>query len=226
MYVKFIFRKIRQNNLKNNTEKYMFTGIIEKMAKVVAIEQENTNYHFTLEVDFAKELKIDQSMAHDGCCLTVVKLDYDKNQYVVTAMKETMDKTNLSSWQVGTEVNVERSMKMDGRFDGHIVQGHVDQIARCVKVIDENGSWRYFFEYDSDKRSFTVPKGSISVNGVSLTVVDSEKGMFSVSIIPFTQQVTNFHNFKVGTIVNIEFDVFGKYVQRLLEQYLGEKKND
>ncbi|HBN04743.1 MAG TPA: riboflavin synthase, partial [Bacteroidales bacterium] len=107
----------------------MFTGIIEKMAKVVAIEQENTNYHFTLEVDFAKELKIDQSMAHDGCCLTVVKLDYDKNQYVVTAMKETMDKTNLSTWQVGTEVNVERSMKMDGRFDGHIVQGHVDQIA-------------------------------------------------------------------------------------------------
>ncbi|MBP1645149.1 MAG: riboflavin synthase [Bacteroidetes bacterium] len=204
----------------------MFTGIIEKMAKVVAIEQENTNYHFTLEVDFAKELKIDQSMAHDGCCLTVVKLDYDKNQYVVTAMKETMDKTNLSTWQVGTEVNVERSMKMDGRFDGHIVQGHVDQIATCVKVIDENGSWRYFFEYDSDKSSFTVPKGSISVNGVSLTVVDSEKGMFSVSIIPFTQKVTNFHNFKVGTIVNIEFDVFGKYVQRLLEQYLGEKKND
>lgn len=202
----------------------MFTGIIEKTARVVAIEQENTNYHFTLEVDIAKELKIDQSMAHDGCCLTVVKLDYDKNQYVVTAMKETMDKTNLRTWEVGTEVNVERSMKMDGRFDGHIVQGHVDQTAKCIKVIDENGSWRYFFEYDTSKNSFTVPKGSITVNGVSLTVVDSEKGMFSVSIIPFTQQVTNFHNFKIGTIINIEFDIFGKYVQKLLEQYLSAQK--
>jgi len=202
----------------------MFTGIIEKTARVVAIEQENTNYNFTLEVDIAKELKIDQSMAHDGCCLTVVKLDYDKNQYVVTAMKETMDKTNLCTWKVGTEVNIERSMKMDGRFDGHIVQGHVDQTAKCIKVIDENGSWRYFFEYDTSKNSFTVPKGSITVNGVSLTVVDSEEGMFSVSIIPFTQQVTNFHNFKIGTIINIEFDVFGKYVQKLLEQYLSAQK--
>lgn len=202
----------------------MFTGIIEKTARVVAIEQENTNYHFTLEVDIAKELKIDQSMAHDGCCLTVVKLDYDKNQYVVTAMKETMEKTNLCTWEVGTEVNVERSMKMDGRFDGHIVQGHVDQTAKCIKIIDENGSWRYFFEYDTSKNSFTVPKGSITVNGVSLTVVDSEKGMFSVSIIPFTQMVTNFHNFKIGTIINIEFDVLGKYVQTLLEQYLSTQK--
>lgn len=202
----------------------MFTGIIEKTARVVAIEQENTNYHFTLEVDIAKELKIDQSMAYDGCCLTVVKLDYDKNQYVVTAMKETMEKTNLCTWEVGTEVNVERSMKMDGRFDGHIVQGHVDQTAKCIKIIDENGSWRYFFEYDSSKNSFTVPKGSITVNGVSLTVVDSEKGMFSVSIIPFTQMVTNFHNFKIGTIINIEFDVLGKYVQTLLEQYLSAQK--
>ncbi|MFA6367293.1 MAG: riboflavin synthase [Bacteroidales bacterium] len=202
----------------------MFTGIIEKTARVVAIEKENTNYHFTLEVDFANELKIDQSMAHDGCCLTVVKLDYDKNQYVVTAMKETMDKTNLCKWEEGTEVNVERSMKMDGRFDGHIVQGHVDQTAKCVKVVDENGSWRYFFDYDTTKNSFTVPKGSITVNGVSLTVVDSENGLFSVSIIPFTQQVTNFHNFKIGTIVNIEFDVFGKYVQKLLEQYMTAQK--
>lgn len=202
----------------------MFTGIIEKTARVVAIEQENTNYHFTLEVDIAKELKIDQSMAHDGCCLTIVKLDYDKNQYVVTAMKETMEKTNLCTWEVGTEVNVERSMKMDGRFDGHIVQGHVDQTAKCIKIIDENGSWRYFFEYYTSKNSFTVPKGSITVNGVSLTVVDSEKGMFSVSIIPFTQMVTNFHNFKIGTIINIEFDVLGKYVQTLLEQYLSAQK--
>ena len=202
----------------------MFTGIIEKTARVVNIEQENTNFHFTLEVDFADELAIDQSMAHDGCCLTVVKIDKEKKQYVVTAMDETMLKTNLSTWRVGTEVNVERSMRMDGRFDGHIVQGHVDQTAVCTKVVDENGSWRYFFEYDPKKApSITVPKGSISVNGVSLTVVDSEKGMFSVSIIPYTHQVTNFHNFEVGTVINIEFDVFGKYVQRLLDQYMAAR---
>lgn len=202
----------------------MFTGIIEKTARVVNIEQENTNFHFTLEVDFADELAIDQSMAHDGCCLTVVKIDKEKKQYVVTAMDETMLKTNLSTWRVGTEVNVERSMRMDGRFDGHIVQGHVDQTAVCTKVVDENGSWRYFFEYDPEKApSITVPKGSISVNGVSLTVVDSEKGMFSVSIIPYTHQVTNFHNFEVGTVINIEFDVFGKYVQRLLDQYMAAR---
>ena len=195
----------------------MFTGIIEKTARVVTIEKENTNYHFTLEVDIAKELKIDQSMAHDGCCLTIVKLDYDKNQYVVTAMKETMEKTNLCTWEVGTEVNVERSMKMDGRFDGHIVQGHVDQTAKCIKIIDENGSWRYFFEYDSSKNSFTVPKGSITVNGTSLTVVNSGLNTFSVAIIPYTFEHTNFNTFKIGTKVNLEFDVIGKYVTRLNE---------
>ena len=203
----------------------MFTGIIEKTAKVVKIEKENTNYHFTLTVDFAEELSIDQSMAHDGCCLTVVKIDKAKKEYVVTAMLETMQKTNLSTWQIGTEVNVERSMRMDGRFDGHIVQGHVDQTAKCVKVIDENGSWRFFFEYDVDKApSITVPKGSITINGVSLTVVDSKPGMFSVSIIPYTYQVTNFHNFMEGTVVNIEFDVFGKYVQRLMEEYFKARE--
>ena len=197
----------------------MFTGIIEQTAKVVDIRQEGTNFHFTLTCPIADELKIDQSVAHDGCCLTVVSLDKDKKQDVVTAMKETMDKTNLGTWKIGTEVNVERSMKMDGRFDGHIVQGHVDTTAKCIDVIDENGSWRYFFEYPLGKENITVPKGSISVNGVSLTVVDSKEGMFSVSIIPYTYEHTNFHNFAVGTIVNIEFDVFGKYVQRLLEQY-------
>lgn len=202
----------------------MFTGIIENTSKVVKIEQENTNYHFTLQNPLAKELKIDQSFAHDGCCLTIVNVDKERKEYVVTAMKETMDKTNLSSWEIGSEINVERSMKMDGRFDGHIVQGHVDQTATCVKVVDENGSWRYFFEYDNTKNNFTVPKGSISVNGVSLTVVDSQPGLFSVSIIPYTYQLTNFHNFKPGTIVNIEFDVFGKYVQTLLEQYFEAKK--
>ncbi|MBP5535327.1 MAG: riboflavin synthase [Bacteroidales bacterium] len=204
----------------------MFTGIIEKTAKVVNIEKEQSNYHFTLEVDFADELAIDQSMAHDGCCLTVVKVDRNKRQYVVTAMNETMLKTNLSTWHIGTEVNVERSMRMDGRFDGHIVQGHVDQTATCTDVINDNGSWRYFFKYDYDdeKKNITVPKGSISINGVSLTVVDSTKGTFSVAIIPYTHQVTNFHNIEKGTVVNIEFDVFGKYVQRLLEQYLADSK--
>lgn len=201
----------------------MFTGIIEKTGKIVKIEKENTNYHFTIEVDFTDELKIDQSMAHDGCCLTVVKLDKIKKQYVVTAMDETMLKTNLKTWEVGYEVNLERSMKMDGRFDGHIVQGHVDQTAVCEKVVDEDGSWRYYFSYDPTLSNFTVPKGSISVNGVSLTVVDSEKGRFSVAIIPYTQEITNFHNFKKGTIVNIEFDVFGKYVQHLLEEYMKQK---
>ncbi len=201
----------------------MFTGIIEQMAKVVEIRQEGTNFHFTLQCPIADELKIDQSFAHDGCCLTVVALDKEKKEYVVTAMKETMDRTNLACWKVGTEVNVERSMKMDGRFDGHIVQGHVDQTAECIKVIDENGSWRYFFKYTVGKENITVPKGSISVNGVSLTVVDSEEGMFSVSIIPYTYRHTNFHALEPGSIVNIEFDVFGKYVQRLLEQYTMSK---
>ena len=202
----------------------MFTGIIEKTGKIVKIEQDRTNYHFTLEVDFADELSIDQSMAHDGCCLTVVKLDKAKNQYVVTAMEETMLKTNLKTWRVGDEVNLERSMRMDGRFDGHIVQGHVDQTATCEEVVDENGSWRFYFSYDPEKNNFTVPKGSISVNGVSLTIVDSRKGMFSVAIIPYTYQVTNFHNFKPGSMVNIEFDVFGKYVQRLVEEYFENQK--
>ena len=202
----------------------MFTGIIEKTGKIVRIEKENTNYHFTIEADFADELKIDQSMAHDGCCLTVVSVDYAKKQYVVTAMDETMLKTNLGTWKVGYEVNLERSMSMNGRFDGHIVQGHVDQTAVCEKVVDDNGSWRFYFTYDADKNNFTVPKGSISVNGVSLTVVDSERGRFSVAIIPYTYKVTNFHNFKEGSVVNIEFDVFGKYVQRLLEQYMAAQK--
>ncbi len=197
----------------------MFTGIIENTAKVVKIEREKTNFHFTLECSIAKELHIDQSFAHDGCCLTVVKLDKEKNQYVVTAMKETMDRTNLSSWQVGSEVNVERSMLMDGRFDGHIVQGHVDTTAECIDVVDEKGSWRYFFTYN-DKEHITVPKGSICVNGVSLTVVDSQKGMFSVSIIPYTYEHTNFHTFRKGSIVNIEFDVLGKYIEKLLKEYL------
>lgn len=197
----------------------MFTGIIENTAKVVDIKQEGTNFHFTLQCEIADELHIDQSFAHDGCCLTLVKLDKQAKEYVVTAMKETMDRTNLSTWQIGSEVNVERSMLMDGRFDGHIVQGHVDTTAICEKVVDENGSWRFFFRYDC-KEHHTVEKGSVCVNGVSLTVVDSEQDMFSVSIIPYTFEHTNFHNIKEGSKVNIEFDVIGKYIEKLLQQYL------
>lgn len=202
----------------------MFTGIIEKTGKVVAINQDKTNVHFTIEVDFIDELNIDQSISHDGCCLTIVDIDKANNTYVVTAMLETLLKTNLGTWTVGYEVNLERSMKMDGRFDGHIVQGHVDQTATCTKIVDENGSWRYYFTYEDAPDQITVPKGSISVNGVSLTVVDSQKNMFSVAIIPYTQYHTNFHNFKAGTKVNIEFDIFGKYVDRLLDQYMAAQK--
>ncbi len=197
----------------------MFTGIIEQTGKIVDIQRDKTNIHFSIETPLAQEMKIDQSMAHDGVCLTVVAVDYSKNQYVVTAIQETLDKTNLSSWKVGYEVNLERSMSMENRFDGHIVQGHVDQTAECIKVTEEDGSWRFYFKYDATLNNFTVSKGSISVNGVSLTVVDSEKELFSVAIIPYTYDHTNFHNFKPGTTVNIEFDVLGKYVQRLMEEY-------
>lgn len=197
----------------------MFTGIVEKTGKIVDIQRDKSNIHFTIETPLAKEMKVDQSMAHDGVCLTAVKVDHDKNQYVVTAIQETLDKTNLSSWEIGYEVNLERSMSMENRFDGHIVQGHVDQTAECIKVVEEDGSWRFYYKYDASLNNFTVSKGSISVNGVSLTVVDSEKDMFSVAIIPYTYEYTNFHNFKPGTIVNIEFDVLGKYVQRLMEEY-------
>lgn len=202
----------------------MFTGIVETTGKVVNIEKDKGNIHFTIQTPVAKELKIDQSMAHDGCCLTCVNVDIEKSTYVVTAIQETLDKTNLCSWEIGYEVNLERSMKMDGRFDGHIVQGHVDQTAECFKVEEYDGSWKFFFKYDVEKRNITVEKGSISVNGVSLTVVDSEPGIFSVAIIPFTYDVTNFHNFKPGSIVNIEFDVFGKYVAKLLKLYMEEYK--
>ncbi len=202
----------------------MFTGIVETTGKVVAIDRDRTNINITIETPVAEELSIDQSMCHDGVCLTVVKVDHEKQQYVVTAIQETLDKTNLGSWFVGYEVNLERSMKMEARFDGHIVQGHVDQIAICTKVEEMDGSWKFFFEYDPGKQNITVEKGSISVNGVSLTVVDSLPGEFSVAIIPFTYQVTNFHNFKKGSVINIEFDVFGKYVAKLLKLYLDEKK--
>lgn len=202
----------------------MFTGIVEGIGLVVNVEREKSNIHFTIETPIAKELKIDQSMSHDGVCLTVVKIFSEKNQYIVTAIQETLDKTCLGEWKPGYEVNLERSMKMESRFDGHIVQGHVDQTAICTKIEETEGSWKFYFNYDPSKGNITVGKGSISINGVSLTVVDSEKDMFSVAIIPFTHEVTNFHNFKIGSVVNIEFDVFGKYVAKLLQQYMEQQK--
>jgi riboflavin synthase len=202
----------------------MFTGIVESTGKVVSIDHDRSNINITIETPIAKELSIDQSMCHDGVCLTVVKVDHEKMQYVVTAIQETLDKTNLGTWTPGYEVNLERSMKMEARFDGHIVQGHVDQTAVCTKVEAMDGSWKFWFDYDPGKQNITVEKGSISVNGVSLTVVDSLPNRFSVAIIPFTYDVTNFHNFREGTVINIEFDVFGKYVAKLLKLYLDEKK--
>ncbi len=201
----------------------MFTGIVETMGKIVKIDRDQSNINFTVETPLAKELKVDQSMAHDGVCLTVVKVDTNKNQYVVTAIQETLDKTCLMEWKEGYEVNLERSMSMGERLDGHIVQGHVDQTAKCIGVEETDGSWKYTFEYDKSKNNITVEKGSISVNGTSLTVVDSKPNQFSVAIIPYTYDNTNFHNFKEGTIVNLEFDVFGKYVARLLDQYMEAK---
>ena len=192
----------------------MFTGIIETLGRVTAIEKDQSNVHFTVESSITHELKIDQSVAHNGCCLTVVKIEGDT--YVVTAIQETLDKTNLGDWEVGSKVNLERCMMLGARLDGHIVQGHVDTTATCVSIDDLNGSWKYTFKYDFDQP--TVAKGSITVNGVSLTVVDSEKGMFSVHIIPYTYEHTNFHTFRVGSKINLEFDIIGKYVARLMEQ--------
>ena len=192
----------------------MFTGIVEDIGIVQKIEKENENVHFTLSCSFTNELKIDQSVAHNGCCLTVVHID--GNQYTVTAIQETMVKTNLGDWKEGTKVNLERCMTLGGRLDGHIVQGHVDSTATCVEVEDQGGSWKYTFEYSGD--DVTVEKGSVTVNGTSLTVVDSEDTRFSVCIIPFTYEHTNFHTLKVGDRINLEFDILGKYVSKLLQK--------
>lgn len=196
----------------------MFSGIVEAMAKVVAVEQDKENKHFTLTCEFGNELKIDQSVAHNGVCLTVVKRE-GKN-YVVTAMDETLKRSNLGLLQPGDEVNVERSMQMNGRLDGHIVQGHVDTTATCTKIEDAEGSYIYTFEYEVsnemiERGYFTVDKGSVTVNGVSLTVCNPTRNSFQVCIIPFTFEHTNFHNFKVGSKVNIEFDILGKYISRM-----------
>lgn len=194
----------------------MFTGIIEALAKVEAIQKEGTNVHFTFSCPFTNELKIDQSVAHNGVCLTVVKID--ENKYTLTAIDETLQKTNLGSLKVGDIVNIERCMPANGRFDGHIVQGHVDQTGKVVSIIDNNGSWIYTIQYDSSKGNITVEKGSITINGTSLTVVDSKEDSFSVCIIPYTYENTVFKTLKVGDIVNLEFDIVGKYVARLLNK--------
>lgn len=191
----------------------MFTGIIEDLGTVENLKADGGNLHLTLKTAITSELKIDQSVAHNGVCLTVVDIDGD--QYVVTAIKETLDKTNLGELSEGDIVNIERAMKLGDRLDGHIVQGHVDQTAKCIAVTEEDGSWIFTFEYDAALNNVTIEKGSITVNGVSLTVVNSEINKFSVAIIPYTYEHTTFKNFKVGTLVNLEFDVIGKYVKRL-----------
>jgi riboflavin synthase len=192
----------------------MFTGIIEATGTVRAIRRDGSNIHFEISAPFLSELKIDQSVAHNGACLTVVKLSADT--YTVTAIDETLKKTSLGEWIVGAEVNLERCMILGGRLDGHIVQGHVDLVGTCTSVKDENGSWLFAFEYDKNSGHVTVPKGSICANGVSLTVVDSSPGKFSVAIIPYTYEHTSFKHLKAGAKVNLEFDVIGKYVAAIM----------
>lgn len=196
----------------------MFSGIVEDAAIIKNIRKENENIHLTLGCSFVKELKIDQSIAHNGVCLTVV--DITEDSYTVTAVKETLERSNLGLLNLGDKVNVERSMLMNGRLDGHIVQGHVDQTARCIAIDEADGSWYFTFEYDYDKEMakkgyLTVDKGSVTVNGVSLTVCNPTDNSFQVAIIPFTYEHTNFHQFKVGSVINLEFDIIGKYISRI-----------
>ena len=191
----------------------MFTGIIETLGTIQEIKKEQNNLHITVDSAITAELKVDQSVSHNGICLTVVAIS--NNSYTVTAIDETVQKTNIGSWAVNNQVNLERAMKLGDRLDGHIVQGHVDQIGSCIEVKETNGSWSYTFEYDASLNNLTIEKGSITVNGVSLTVVNSKKNQFSVAIIPYTYEHTNFKEFSIGTKVNLEFDVIGKYVARL-----------
>jgi riboflavin synthase len=193
----------------------MFTGIIETLGKVEKLEKEDGNLHITVSSNIAQELKIDQSVSHNGVCLTVVSIE--GGSYTVTAIEETLNKTSLGTLKVGDVVNLERAMLLGARLDGHIVQGHVDQTAVCISIAEKDGSWFFTFQYDSKLNNITIEKGSITVDGVSLTVVDSKKDSFSVAIIPYTYKHTRFHTYKVGTVVNLEFDVVGKYVARLME---------
>lgn len=199
----------------------MFSGIVEEAAKVVRLEKEQENLHITMHCSFTDELKIDQSISHNGVCLTVVNITGDN--YTVTAIKETLMKSNLGLLELGDKVNLERSTRLDSRLDGHMVQGHVDLTAICTEVTEAEGSWYYTFEFEpSGEEHITVEKGSVSVNGVSLTVVNSQERSFQVAIIPFTYELTNFHQFKVGTAVNLEFDIIGKYIARILKAQQGK----
>ncbi|WP_242130948.1 riboflavin synthase [Aestuariivivens marinum] len=192
----------------------MFTGIIEEIGVITNLIHEKGNLNITLESNITSDLKIDQSVAHNGVCLTVVEIK--DNSYTVTAINETLEKTNLKHLSIGDKINLERAMKLGDRLDGHIVQGHVDQTAMCTNIESDNGSWIFSFEYDSSLNNITIEKGSITVNGVSLTVVNSKTNMFSVAIIPYTYEHTNFNTFIIGSIVNLEFDVLGKYVTKLI----------
>ena len=194
----------------------MFTRIIETFGIIKTIKHENTNVHISVKSNITSELKIDQSVAHNGVCLTVVSINND--EYTVTAIQETIDKTSLGTWHEGDLINLERGMQLGNRLDGHIVQGHIDQTATCTAIEAMDGSHIFTFEYDKTKGNVTIEKGSITINGVSLTVVNSKNNSFSVAIIPYTIEHTNFKNFKIGTVVNLEFDVIGKYVARLMQQ--------
>jgi riboflavin synthase len=201
----------------------MFSGIIEEAATVVKLDKEKDNLHITMKCSFADQLKIDQSIAHNGVCLTVVRKD--KESYTVTAIKETLEKTNLGLLKPGDKVNLERSTRLDSRLDGHMVQGHVDQTAVCTNVREAGGSWYYTFEYEPSLDDYiTVEKGSVSVNGVSLTVVNSKSKSFEVAIIPFTWEVTNFHQIRKGTVVNIEFDILGKYIAKIVRRQMRSEE--
>ena len=193
----------------------MFTGIIETIGIISDIKKDQGNVHLTIQTNITNELKIDQSVAHNGVCLTVVEI-FD-NKHVVTAIQETINKTTLGLWKIGDKVNIERAMKLGDRLDGHMVQGHVDQTAVCSSIQEKSGSWEFTFEYDKALNNITIEKGSITVNGTSLTVVNSERNRFSVAIIPYTYEHTIFHTFEIGTKVNLEFDVVGKYITRMYE---------
>lgn len=194
----------------------MFTGIIEAVGIIEKIEQTGSNINFTLSCPFTQELKIDQSLAHNGCCLTVVEIS--GSQYIVTAINETLEKTNLGSWKVGSVVNLERCMKMDGRLDGHIVQGHVDKTGEIIDIKNKDGSYFVTVRYNSEGNFVTVPQGSITLNGISLTVAKSDDFQFSVAIIPYTWEFTNMKNLKIGDKVNLEFDIIGKYIAKLINR--------
>jgi len=202
----------------------MFTGIIETLGKVVSLEKEGENLHIGVSSTIAQELKVDQSVAHNGVCLTVVAITDDV--YTVTAIQETLDKTSLGHLKVGEKVNLERAMVLGARLDGHMVQGHVDQTASCTHIEEKEGSWFFEFQYDASLHNVTIEKGSITIDGTSLTVVDSKESSFSVAIIPYTYENTRFKSYQVGSVVNLEFDVIGKYVARLLEANRSQSKEE